>query len=52
MFDFLALEVVAEFDDYFVEMYGYSNIGYLIGSSVTLQFKNLSMPKRTMPNRK
>mmetsp|Transcript_23671 Transcript_23671/g.29330 ORF Transcript_23671/g.29330 Transcript_23671/m.29330 type:complete len:202 (+) Transcript_23671:2098-2703(+) len=49
MFDFIALGIIAEFDDYFIEIYRYSNISYLI-SSLTLVFENTVMPKRNLPN--
>ena len=51
MFDFIALGIIAEFDDYFIEIYRYSNINHLI-NDLTLTFENTAMPKRNLPNMK
>ena len=51
MFDFIALGIIAEFDDYFIEIYRYSNISYLI-NDLNLTFENTAMPKRNLPNLK
>ena len=48
MFDFIALGIIAEFDDYFIEIYRYSNLSYLI-NELKLTFINTSMPKRKLP---
>ena len=45
MFDFIALGIIAEFDDYFIEIYRLSSISYLIGE-LSLTFQNTYMPKR------
>ena len=49
MFDFIALGIIAEFDDYFLEIYkGGSNLEPLI--DVTFTFENTIKPKRNLPN--
>lgn len=50
MFDFIALGIIAEFDDYFIEIYRYSNINYLISELEPFKFVNTAMPKRKLPN--
>ena len=35
MFDFIALGIVAEFDDYFIEIYRYSNLAPFVDSSLS-----------------
>ena len=47
MFDFIALGIIAEFDDYFVEIYKGSNLEPLLGVSFT--FENTVKPKRELP---
>ena len=49
MFDFIALGIIAEFDDYFIEIYRYSSISPLI-DELELTFDNTAMPKRNLPN--
>ena len=44
MFDFIALGIIAEFDDYFFELYKYVSISHLI--EITLVFENVKKPKR------
>ena len=44
MFDFIALGIIAEFDDYFIEVYRYSSMASMIGQ--TLHFTNVVTPKR------
>ena len=52
MFDFIALGIVAEFDDYFAEIYRYSNVsGLIFGAAVVpLVITNTIMPKRKKPS--
>ena len=50
MFDFIALGIIAEFDDYFVEIYKDSALDPLINGDVTLTFDRTKMPKRHLPN--
>lgn len=45
MFDFIALGIVAEFDDYFIEIYRSSTYEPLI-TDTTLVFENTFMSKR------
>ena len=49
MFDFIALGIIAEFDDYFVEIYKDSALDPLI-EEVVLTFERTKMPKRHLPN--
>lgn len=51
MFDFIALGIIAEFDDYFIEIYRYSNLSYLI-DELQLTFDRTVQPKRILPNLK
>ena len=51
MFDFIALGIIAEFDDYFIEIYRNSTFDPLI-SDLTLKFDSVLMPKRQNPNLK
>ena len=44
MFDFIALGIIAEFDDYFIEVYRYSSLSAMIGK--TMKFTNVTTPKR------
>ena len=50
MFDFIALGIIAEFDDYFVEIYKDTALDPLINGDVTLTFDRTKMPKRNLPN--
>ena len=49
MFDFIALGIIAEFDDYFVEIYKDSDLDPLIDGD-PLIFDRTKMPKRIVPN--
>ena len=49
MFDFIALGIIAEFDDYFVEIYKDSDLDPMI-SGDPLTFDRTKMPKRHLPN--
>ena len=49
MFDFIALGIVAEFDDYFVEIYKDTALDPLI-TYEGLTFDRTKMPKRHLPN--
>ena len=49
MFDFIALGIIAEFDDYFIEIYRYSELAPLI-EELNLVFDRPLMPKRTLPD--
>ncbi len=40
MFDFIALGIIAEFDDYFIEIYRYSSLSYMI-NELTLDFEHV-----------
>ena len=40
MFDFIALGIIAEFDDYFIEIYRYSSLSYMI-DELTLDFERV-----------
>jgi hypothetical protein len=44
MFDFIALGIIAEFDDYFFELYKHVEIRKLI--DIELLFENVKTPKR------
>ena len=44
MFDFIALGIIAEFDDYFFELYKYVEIAGLV--DIALTFENVKTPKR------
>ena len=44
MFDFIALGIIAEFDDYFFELYRHVEIAGLLGKE--LKFENVKSPKR------
>ena len=44
IFDFIALGIIAEFDDYFFELYKYVSISNLI--EIQLVFENVKEPKR------
>ena len=44
IFDFIALGIIAEFDDYFFELYRYVSISNLI--EIELVFENVKKPKR------
>lgn len=48
MFDFIALGIIAEFDDYFVNIYKADL--YPLITDLTLTFDRTKMPKREMPN--
>ena len=48
MFDFIALGIIAEFDDYFVEIYKSSNLEPLL--EVKFTFENVLAPKRAEPS--
>ena len=48
MFDFIALGIIAEFDDYFIELYKNSSLEELLTAEIV--FENVKMPKRTLPN--
>ena len=37
MFDFIALGIVAEFDDYFIEIYRYSNLSPFIDLTISFE---------------
>lgn len=50
MFDFIALGIIAEFDDYFIEIYRNSNFWPLIDGHLILKFTNNKKPKRDLPN--
>ena len=50
MFDFIALGIIAEFDDYFIEIYRYSHLSDLI--EFELPFERVKYPKRNLPNLK
>ena len=47
MFDFIALGVVADFDDYFIEIYKHSKWNPL--TSLSLTFEHTVKPKRELP---
>ena len=51
MFDFIALGIIAEFDDYFIEIYRDTNLEPLI-SELELTFDRTKSPKRQLPNLK
>ena len=44
MFDFIALGIIAEFDDYFIQLYSNSTLTPMIG--MNLKFQNVYTPKR------
>ena len=44
IFDFIALGIIAEFDDYFFELYKYVSISNLL--EIQLVFENVKEPKR------
>ena len=50
MFDFIALGIIAEFDDYFVEIYRNSTYEPLL--ELALDFESSSKPKREQPDLK
>ena len=49
MFDFIALGIIAEFDDYFVEIYMNSDLDPLI-EDLVLTFERTKRPKRRLPD--
>ena len=49
MFDFIALGIIAEFDDYFVAIYMNSDFDPLI-ESLVLTFERTKRPKRRLPD--
>jgi hypothetical protein len=49
MFNFIPLAIISEFDDYFVEIYRYSKLGFLI-SDLSITFENVRRPKRSIPS--
>ena len=51
MFDFIALGIIAEFDDYFIEIYRDTNLEPII-STLELKFDRTKSPKRHLPNLK
>ena len=49
MFDFIALGIIAEFDDYFLELYKDTNLDPLI--STELPYENFKTDKRKLPTK-